>query len=67
MIISDGYTIRQERTKNRIVITLPQTWQTLQNTVTPISYRKTELTESEEALLLNVVRQMFDANMRGEE
>ena len=67
MIISDGYTIRQERTKNRIVITLPQTWQTLQNTVKPISYRKTELTESEEALLLNVVRQMFDTNMRGEE
>ena len=60
MITSDGYTIIQYPTKNKIVIMLPQKWDTLTNTLTPISDRRISLTDAEEAALLVAVKAMFE-------
>lgn len=60
MITSDGYSIRQDIVKNRIVITLPQTWSTISNTVSPICNRKIELSEGDEVMLLSIIRHMFE-------
>ena len=60
MTISDGYTITQYPTKNRIIITLPQTLETLTNTVTQVSNRRNKLTDAEEAALLVAVKAMFE-------
>lgn len=63
MIVIGGYTIRQVTNKNRIVITLPQTWENISDTVTPVSDRKQSLTPEEEAGLLYAAIMMFE---RGE-
>ena len=60
MTTSGGYTIVQYPTKNRIIITLPQTLGTLTNTVTEVSNRRNKLTDEEEATLLAAVRIMFE-------
>ena len=60
MIISDGYALRQEIINNRIVITLPQTWSTISNTVNPICNRKLELSESDEVMLLSLIRYIYE-------
>lgn len=60
MVISDGYSIRQEIVNNRIVITLPQTWSTMSNTVNPICNRKLELSESDEVMLLSLIRYIYE-------
>ena len=60
MIVNGWYSIRQENQKNRIVITLPQTGQTLVTTAQPISYRRTALSEEEEAIILGLVKRMYE-------
>ena len=60
MIVDGWYSIWQEIQKNRIVITLPQTWQTLATTAQPISYRRTALSEEEEAIILGLVKRMYE-------
>ena len=60
MTTSNGYTIIQYPTKNKIVITLPQRWNTLTNTFTPISDRRIALTDAEEAALLVAIKAMFE-------
>ena len=60
MIIIDGYTITQYTTKNKIIITLPQTLRTITNTVTQVSNRRNKLTDAEEAALLIAVKAMFE-------
>lgn len=67
MITSDGYTITQYPTKNAIVITLPQRWDTLTNTVVPVSGRRATLTDAEEAALLVAVKAMFENGARMED
>lgn len=58
---NDGYSIRQEINNNQIIISLPQTIQTLNNTVGAISYeRRLALTETEEASLLMMVKTMLE-------
>lgn len=57
---SDGYSCFQDVNANRIIIGLPQTWKTLNNTTTAITTRKLMLTSGEEAALLAVVRAMFE-------
>ena len=60
MTVIDGYRIMQYVTRNQIVITLPQTWDTLTNTVAPIADRRKVLTDLEEAALLTAVKAMFE-------
>lgn len=55
-----GYSCFQEVNANRIIIGLPQTWTTLSNTLNAITTRKPMLTDEEEAILLAVVRTMFE-------
>lgn len=60
MTVIDGYSIMQYVTRNQIVITLPQTVDTLTNTVAPIADRRKVLTDLEEAALLTAVKAMFE-------
>lgn len=64
MIISDGYSIEYYASSNRIVIMLPQTTQTLTNTVSMVSNRRTDITNDELSAILAVVRAMLE---RGED
>ena len=58
---SDGYSIRQEINNNQIIISLPQTMRTLNNTVESVSYeRRLALTETEETSLLMMVKTMLE-------
>jgi hypothetical protein len=59
MTTSDGYTIEQYPEKNAIVITLPQRWDSLTNTIVSVSDRRKTLTDVEEAALLAAVKAMF--------
>lgn len=60
MISVGGYTLRYEKKKNRIVISLPQTFETMADTATAMSNRKTELTSHEEAVILGMVRAIME-------
>lgn len=60
MTVSDGYTIQQYPEKNAIVITLPQRWNSLTNTLVPVSDRRATLTDLEETALLVAVKAMFE-------
>jgi len=65
MIKINDYCINEDVNKNRIVISLPQTYSTLMDTVTPISNRKTKLSNYELAMLLNVVIEMYENKQEG--
>lgn len=61
MIVSnDGYQIIQDVNNNRIIIVLPQTWETANNTVSPVKNRKKMLDNGEESILLGVVKALFE-------
>lgn len=60
MIISDGYTIEYFKSGNRIEIQLPQTWSTISNTVSMISNRKLDITDSELSIILAVVKTIME-------
>ena len=64
MTTNDGYTIIQYPTKNAIVITLPQRWDSLTNTFVPVSDRRKCLSDTEEAALLATVKAMFENGAR---
>lgn len=65
MIISDGYAIEQYPLQNRLVITLPQTVHTIQDTLTMPQNRRVELTSNELTAIIVVVKGMYEC--RGEE
>ena len=65
MIICDGYGIEQYPLQNRIVITLPQTVHTVQDTHTMPQNRRITLTSNELTAILVVVKGMYDG--KGEE
>ena len=57
MIISkDGYAIEYNRNSNQIVITMPQTMQTLTNTVSILRNRKVDFTDEDLEILLELTR-----------
>lgn len=56
MIESEGYLLNYDRANNRISIILPQTFETLTNTISPVVSRKTHLTTGEELLILQTVK-----------
>lgn len=60
MTIIDGYMIVQEPQKNRIVISLPQTWQTVQGTTGGVAERRLEISGKEEAIILCLVKGLFE-------
>lgn len=60
MIISDGYSLEYLPKRNQIIITLPQTWTTITNTVSMVSNRRTHITESEEAAILAVAKAIIE-------
>lgn len=65
MIICDGYTIEQYPQQNRLVITLPQTIHTIQDTQTMLRNRRVELTSNELTAILVAVKGMYE--WKGEE
>ena len=60
MIISEGYSIMQEPKKNRIIINLPQTIATMNTTVEPLSQRYLTITAEQEAVILGIVKAMYE-------
>ena len=55
----DGYSLTYNKGANQIIICLPQTMRTINNTTAMVTNRRIELTQSEEALILNTVRFVF--------
>lgn len=53
---SDGYFIEQFVDQNKIVIVLPQTPETLNSTMGPVSNRKKELSDNELLDILMIVK-----------
>lgn len=60
IITSDDYLIHYKSAKNKIIITLPQTLGSLTNSRGKISRRRTEISESELGLLLQITRLIFE-------
>ena len=60
MIISEGYILVYEPLSNSIIITLPQTMETLTNTVSEIVDRRIDISREEEATILNVVKAIME-------
>lgn len=60
MIICDGYAIEQYPLQNRIVMTLPQTIYTVQDTQTMLRNRRVELTSNELTAILVAVKGMYE-------
>ncbi len=59
LIVSDGYGIAHNKNRNRIVIMLPPTARTANNTVDQIVSRKEEITDAEAMLILALVQKLF--------
>lgn len=64
MVTANGYILTQY--PNRIVISLPQTWDTLTDTTGILRNRRDVLTAEEEAILLDIVMELYEGDM-GEE
>lgn len=56
IVTNDGYSIWHEKRANRIIISLPQTMETVSNTMTMIVNRKSEFTDSELVAILSVAK-----------
>ena len=65
MIVSDGYSIVYYKNKNQISIMLPHTWETLAGTSDPISNRKLDLSDTELASILLIVKAIFEETKDG--
>ena len=59
LITDDGYSLTYNKGANQIIICMPQTMRTLNNTTAMVTNRRVELTPGEEALILNTVRFVF--------
>lgn len=60
IVTDDGYSINYEKNANRIVISLPQTMETVSNTTTMIINRKHEFTDSELCAILSVAKAIVE-------
>lgn len=61
MIVSqDGYAVEHIRSRNQIVITMPQTVQTLTNTTSIVRNRKIDFTDADLVLLLELTRYLCE-------
>lgn len=59
MLTSEGFCLTYYKRQNQIVICLPQTAETATNTYEQIADRRTDVTETELAVLLNIVKLLF--------
>jgi hypothetical protein len=59
VIVSDGYSLIYDETHNRIVINIPPTMATATDTVTPIADRRTDVSETDLTVLLNIAQLIF--------
>ena len=66
MIVIDGYTLIQYPNENRIVITLPQTLNTMIDTATPVANRRKVITGGEEAALLEIIKHIYEYEPKDE-
>ena len=60
MIVIDGYSIEHYPSRNQIVITMPQTVQTITNTVGMVVNRRTDITNNELTALLVCVKAIME-------
>lgn len=60
MIFSDGYGIEEFPSKNKIIITLPQTMKTATNSVEGILERKEKLTDTELIAILTMAKMCYE-------
>ena len=68
MITANGYALVQYPKKNRIVISIPQRWDTLTDTTGGIPRnRRDVLTAEEEAILLNIVMELYEPHKEEQE
>lgn len=63
IVFGGNYSISYNKGRNQIVIGLPQTAQTATNTIEPVTNRRTEMTFEEQALLLSIVRYIFEGDV----
>lgn len=56
MIVSDGYSAEYYPNRNQIVITMPQTIQTITNTVQMVTNRKVDISKEDLALIMSLVK-----------
>ena len=61
---SDGYSIEQFVDQNKIVIVLPQTSETLNSTMGPVSDKKKELSKDELLYILMIVKNCAEGPYR---
>lgn len=66
MITCDGYAIMYEKNMNRIIISLPQTMETITNTVSEMGVRKTDFTETDLAAILLAIKTVAEPPVRPE-
>ena len=60
MLISDGYYIEHYKNDNKIIIGLPQTFETISNTVSPLANRKSDFTDEDLYTILSVVKAIVE-------
>ena len=59
MLISDGYALSYHKSRNQIVISLPQTYATITNTAEQPVDRRTDVEETDLWVLLNIAQLIF--------
>lgn len=64
MIVSDGYSLMYDEKCNYIRIGLPQTMETATNTIGQIVDRRTDVTETDLMVLLNIAQLIFHKGER---
>ena len=64
MIVIDDYTIEQYPGRNSIVITMPQTFTTVQSTSDKVVDRRVCLTQNELTAILVAVKGMFEYKVK---
>ena len=64
MLTSDGYALTYHKSRNQIVIGLPQTYATITNTAERPADRRTDVEETDLWVLLNIVKLIFHKGER---
>lgn len=56
MIVSDGYSAEYYLQRNQIVITMPQTIKTINNTMQMVTNRKMDITDDDLVVIMSLVK-----------
>jgi hypothetical protein len=64
MLTSDGYCLTYNKPQNRIVICLPQTYETATNTYEQVADRRTDVMEIDLTVLLEITKLIFHKGVR---